>query len=65
MSHMNRQSAYAVVVRAEPPGCTWIVNRADRLALSGPAPDPVSAQRRGAFAAGALHALERIGRRWF
>lgn len=62
---LDRRMDYAVVVQAEPPGCLWIVNRADRFALSGPAPDVVSAQRRGDFAAGALYALDRVGRRWF
>ncbi len=64
-NYLDRRAGYAVVVQAAPPGCTWIVNRADQPALSGPAPDAVSAQRRGVFAAGALHALERIGRRGF
>jgi hypothetical protein len=65
MTDLAERSDYAVVVQAEPPGCTWIVNRADRRTLSGRAPDVVSAQRRGAFAAGALHALDRISRRGF
>jgi hypothetical protein len=55
---------YAVLVQTEP-GCTWIVNRANRPALSGPAPDAESARRRGVFAAGALQALDQIGRRGF
>ena len=65
MRRWDDQGNYAVVVRAEPPGCTWTVRRAERDALSGAAPDRQSAERRGAFAAHALGALERIGRRGF
>ena len=59
------RSDYAVVVRTETPGCTWIVNRANRQALERRPDAMLSAQRRGAFAAGALCALDRISRRGF
>jgi hypothetical protein len=70
MRTLEVPKGYAVVVDACSPGCTWVVRRADGQALSGqalsgPAPDPDSARRRGAFAAGVLNALQRIGRRGF
>jgi hypothetical protein len=56
---------YQVVVREAPQGCLWIVERDRRSTLSGPAPDPETARRHGAFAAAALSGLDRIRRRRF
>jgi hypothetical protein len=62
---MDSQKHYRVVVRSEPQGCTWIVERQGGRAMSGHAPDRASADRRGAFAAAALHSLDRIRQRSF
>ncbi len=61
----RRGNDYLVRVRREPEGFEWIVEHDERRALSGPAPDPDSALRRGAFAAAALRSLDRISRRSF
>jgi hypothetical protein len=62
---LDGQPDYTIEVETAAQGCTWIVRRADRPALSGHAPDRRSAQRYGAFAAAALHGLDRIARRNF
>ncbi|EJL36540.1 hypothetical protein PMI01_00971 [Caulobacter sp. AP07] len=55
---------YAVVIHAGNDEWTWQVMDFDaRIAASGLAPDRESAWRSGLFAAGAVGALARIGRR--
>ena len=55
---------YAVVIHAGNGHWTWQVMDFDaRVAASGLAPDRESAWRSGLFAAGAVGALARIGRR--
>ena len=56
---------YAVVVERETDGCVWRVTRAETVAMTGEAPNQETAHRYGAFAACALQALERVGRRRF
>jgi len=60
-----RRDDYRVRVRRGPRGFQWVVERGERHSLSGPAPDPDSALRRGAFAAAALCSFDRIRRRSF
>ena len=62
---MDRQRDYSIDVEPTAQGCVWVVKRADQPALSGPAPDRHSAQRRGAFAAAALHGLDLVAKRNF
>ena len=55
---------YAVVIHAGNDAWTWQVMDFDaRVAASGEAPDRESAWRSGMFAAGAVGAFARIGRR--
>ncbi|MBC7667785.1 MAG: hypothetical protein H7236_04815 [Gemmatimonadaceae bacterium] len=55
---------YAVVIHAGNDAWTWQVMDFDaRVAASGLAPDRESAWRSGLFAAGAVGALARLGRR--
>ena len=56
---------YVVGVKPASPNSEWTVSRARRVIMSGLSPTPFSAHRCGAMAAGALRALERIGRRRF
>jgi hypothetical protein len=55
---------YAVVVHAGNDAWTWeVMDFEARITASGLAPDRESAWRSGLFAAGAVGALARIGRR--
>ena len=63
--HSDGRNIYAVEVQLRAPGCAWSVTRGDDRVMSGEAPSPASADRCGAFAAAALEALERAGRRRF
>jgi hypothetical protein len=55
---------YAVVIHPGNDAWTWQVTDFEaRVAASGQAPDRESAWRSGLFAAGAVGALARIGRR--
>ncbi len=56
---------HVIKVEAAPPGCVWVVTRAEAIRMTGPAPSPQSARRCGALAVAALEALDRIGRRRF
>ncbi len=64
---MSQQSGHseAVVVAPSSEGWTWsVVGRSD-LVVQGQAPDPASAWRTGAFAAGAVDAFFRLRQRRF
>ena len=65
MRTSEAESDYAIQVRPQPRGCAWIVTQADGVAMSGEADDAESAHRCGVFAAAALQALQKIGRRRF
>ena len=63
MQSQRQESEAVVVSRGEAGGWSWSVVGADRVYLQGRADDPASAYKTGAFAAGAMDALNRIGRR--
>lgn len=65
MEATARGDDYAVVVEPAADGCIWRVTRAESVAMTGEAPNPETARHWGAFAACALEALERVGRRRF
>jgi len=65
MSHGIEGVDYGVDVLSRPAGYLWQVTRAERVAMTGQAPNPHTAQRCGVLAATTLQALDRIGRRRF
>lgn len=56
-------ATHRVVVATEGSGWTWAIVEGDRIAAQGSAPDRNTAERYGAFAAAAVGAFARIGRR--
>lgn len=66
MGHRRKDSAdYQVAVAAAARDFEWRVTGARGVVMAGAAPTLHSADRSGAFAAEALRALDRIGRRRF
>jgi hypothetical protein len=65
VGQVSERHDYAVVVEARTAEWVWRVTRAERVAMTGQAPDHQTATRCGLLAATTLQALERIGRRRF
>ncbi len=63
--HPLGHDGYELQVRGEARRWTWVLSRGDGVAARGEEADRISAWRSGAFAADAIAALERIGRRSF
>ena len=63
--HTLGHDGYELEVSGEARRWTWVLSRRAAVAARGEEADRVSAWRSGAFAADAIAALERIGRRSF
>ncbi len=59
------EHGFELEVKGEARAWTWVLSRREAVAARGVEADRIAAWRTGAFAAEAMAALERIGRRSF